>query len=136
MNDTSVRLGFHLAAAFNIVGILVFTRLFTSEVFFAIDPGLFSRQGCMLVMVWGLAYAAQAASWRAAPGVSAVFAVEKLFFAGSWLVWMSGNALRLPELFAADPLAGVFFGIYGVGDGLFALFFAVAALKAWGGPRT
>ncbi len=133
MNDTFVRLGFYAAAAFNIVGMLVFTNLFTNDLLFETDPGLFSRQGCMLVMVWGLAYAAQSTSWRAAPMVSAVFALEKVFFAVSWLLWMMGNAHRLPEISAADPLAGAFYGLYGVGDALFAVFFGWAAWKAWKG---
>ncbi|MDP2310914.1 MAG: hypothetical protein Q8P18_33150 [Pseudomonadota bacterium] len=130
MNDSLVRIGFCAAAAFNIAGMLVFTRLFTNEVLFATDPGLFSQQGCILVIIWGLAYLAQAASWRAAPWISAVFAVEKVFFAGSWLLWMSREAHRLPEISAADPLAGAFYGLYGVGDGLFAGFFAWAFIKA------
>jgi hypothetical protein len=130
MNDLRVRIGFYAAAAFNIVGMLVFTRLFTNDVLFATDPSLFSRQGCALVIIWGLAYLAQSLSWRVAPWISAVFAVEKVFFAGSWLVWMMGNAHRLPEIAAEDTLAGSFYGLYGIGDALFAGFFVWAFLKA------
>lgn len=130
MSDSLVRIGFYAAAAFNIVGMAVFSKLLTNDVLFDTDPGLFSKQGCALVVIWGLAYLAQSASWRAAPWVSAVFAIEKVFFAGAWLLWMMRDAHRLPEIAAADPLAGAFYGLYGIGDGLFAVFFAWAFVKA------
>lgn len=130
MQDTTVRYGFYAAAAFNILGMLTFSKGLTNQALFDADPELFSRSGCALVMVWGLAYLAQAASWRTAPWVSAVFAVEKLFFAGSWARWMAREGHRLPRIAEGDPLAGAFFGAYGVGDGLFALFFAWAFLRA------
>lgn len=131
MNENFVRLGFYAAAAFNIVGMLVFSRGLTNTTLFEVDPGLFSIQGCILVMVWGLAYLAQSVSWQAAPAISAVFALEKVFFVGAWLVWMSRYAHMLPEISAKDSLAAGFYGLYGVGDGLFALFFGWAAVRAW-----
>lgn len=130
MNDPYVRIGFYAAAAYNIVGMLVFSKGFTNDVLFSTDPGLFSRQGCVLVMIWGLVFLAQSTSWRVAPWVSAAFALEKVFFASSWALWMATESHRLPEITAADPLAGAFYAVYGVGDALFAVFFAWAFLRA------
>mgnify|MGYP000983153312 CR=1 FL=1 len=38
---------------------------------------------------------------------------------------------RLPALFAEAPLTAVFYGIYGAGDLLFAIFFALIGIRAW-----
>jgi hypothetical protein len=132
MNDDKVRFGFLAAAAFNVLGIGLFTEGLTNRVLFETDPAVFSLPGCVLIMVWGLAYAAQARSWRAAPAVSAVFAVEKALFAGWWLVWMAGHAGDLAGIAAKDPLAGAFYGAYGAGDAAFMGFFAWAAWRALG----
>ena len=130
MNDDRVKLGFFSAAASNIVGMAVFSKLLTNTVLFETDPAVFSLPGCVLIMVWGLAYAAQSRSWRVAPAISAVFAVEKRLFAGWWLAWMAKHSGELPEIAARDPLAAAFYGAYGAGDGAFMLFFAWAAWKA------
>ncbi len=130
MRDRWVRIGFYAAAAYNIGGMLVFTRLGTNQVLFDTDPALFSAAGCALVVVWGLAYLAQSVHWREAPFVSAVFVIEKLFFAGWWAVWLASDGHRLPEITAADPLAGAFYGLYGAGDAVSAVFFACAFLQA------
>ena len=132
------RYGFYAAAAFNVVGMALFSKGLTNTALFAVDPEVFSRPGCVLVMVWGLAYAAQARAWQAAPAVSAVFALEKLLFAGRWVWWMSAHGSELPTIAAEDPLAGAFYGAYGAGDAAFMGFFAWAAWRGVGmarGPR-
>ncbi|MBI5366032.1 MAG: hypothetical protein HZA54_03265 [Planctomycetes bacterium] len=130
MNDARIRLGFVAAAAFNIGGILVFTRALTNQAIFATDPAMFSRPACLLVMVWGLAYAAQARSWRAAPAISAVFALEKFIYAAWWCVWLAHRGGELAALAERDLPAGVFYAVYGAGDAAFGLFFAWAAWRA------
>ena len=134
MGDHAIKLGFLLAGAYNIVGTLVVTLAFTSDAFFAVDPVMFSRPACALVMLWGAAYTAQSRYWKSAPLVTGVFAVEKLFYAGWWVYWLSSNAGRLGELWSDAPLAGFFFSCYGVGDALFGAFFVYAVRKA-GGSR-
>lgn len=123
-------MGFYAAAIFNIVGIVVFTRAFTNAVLFEADPFMFSRPGCVVVMVWGLAYAAQARTWAQAPAISVVFALEKLVYVIWWALWLSHHGADLAELFGRDAMAGVFYASYGAGDAAFGLFFAWAARQA------
>ena len=127
--DGLVTVGFWVAAGFNVVGMLVSTDGLTNEVLFSVDP-LFSRGGCLAVLCWGLAFAAQARSWRVAPAVSAAFAVEKSFYAAWWANWYRAHGSDLPALTAADPSVASFFRVYGPADAAFAVFFALAAWRA------
>ena len=122
--------GFYAAAAFNLLGMGLFSKGLTNTVLFETDPVMFSRPACLLVMVWGLAYAAQAHAWRVSPAVTAVLALEKLVFAAWWAVWMERHAADLTAVAARDALAGAFYGAYGLGDAAFMVFFAVAAARA------
>jgi hypothetical protein len=122
--------GFWAAAAYNIAGMLVFSKVLTNTAMFEADPLMFSRPACLLVMVWGLAYLAQSFSWRTAPAVSAVFALEKAIFAGWWVIWLVGHATEIPALLQQDFFAGAFYAVYGLGDAAFMVFFAAAAVLA------
>ena len=64
------------------VGIGVVTRGFTTDPLGPLWPGLFGTPGCLLIALWGLAYAAVAARWAQVPELCAVFALEKLFYGG------------------------------------------------------
>lgn len=120
--------GFWAAAVFNIAGMLVFTRAFTNDALFEADPLMFSQPGCVLVIVWGLAYAAQSRSWRQAPAISAVLSLEKFIYAAWWLYWLSTHDLT--PVFERYAMAGAFYALYGAGDASFGVFFAMAALRA------
>ncbi len=120
----SVRRGFRLCAAFNIVGILLFSRLFTNQVLFDTDPTLFAPAGCALIMVWGLAYVASIDVVEQAPTLAAVFALEKAIYLGLWVMWIAEHGQDLAALWAADAFAGFFYSVYGIGDGLCAVYFA------------
>ncbi len=126
-----ISLGFVAAAAYNIVGMVVFTRGFTNQVLFAADPELFSRPACAVVCIWGLAYLSLAAHANKAPYVALAFAAEKLFYAAWWARWISLHHGDLMTIRANDLLAGMFYGVYGVGDAAFAAFFAVVFWKFW-----
>ncbi len=129
MFDRFVTAGFLLAAAVNVVGILSASDGLTNEVLFSVDP-LFSRGGCVAVVLWGMLYAAQAPTWRAAPAVTAVLAAEKAFYAAWWATWTRAHGADLPALTAADPSVASFFRVYGPIDAAFALFFGYAAWRA------
>ena len=119
-----VRFGFALAAFYNFC-IIAFSRFFSSNLG-EIDP-LFSREGCFCILLWGCAYLSIGGMYDAVPWTSAVFCVEKLFYGVHWVLWLLDHnetgRKSLRELFASDPLVGMFYAVYGAGDILFALFF-------------
>lgn len=131
--DTIVR-GFYLAGAFNIIGILTFSRGMTNELMTALDPTLFAVPGMILICVWGLAYLALAGSFAAAPKVSLVFAVEKLVYVVAWVRWMLAHFGELPGIWARDWMTGLFYSSYGLLDAGFGLFF-LAVWARHGGAR-
>ena len=111
------------AGAVNIVGILVFSRLFTNFSLNQIEPGVFSNEGLVLIMVWGLAYISLANYYHQATWVAGVFVVEKFVYVGIWVRWATKYFSTLEEIFAKDWLTGVFCAVYGANDFLFGVFF-------------
>ena len=87
------------------------------------DP-LFDPWGCVLVVVWGLAYLC--AAWRpfALPWLAAVFMVEKAVYAVHWAMWHADSTVSMEAILDADPMAASFYGSYGLGDAAFGVFFA------------
>mmetsp|Transcript_14151 Transcript_14151/g.36311 ORF Transcript_14151/g.36311 Transcript_14151/m.36311 type:complete len:139 (+) Transcript_14151:105-521(+) len=128
-----------LAAGLYNAGILLFSRG-CGDALGAVDP-LFDGNGCVGVLLWGLAYAALHDAYHHAPKLCLVFALEKLFYGGHWLAWLSAHGGELPELLRADPLTGIFFALYGIGDlgfaaGFFAAFLAHRHPRAVSGEKT
>ena len=89
------------------------------------DASLFSKDGQISVLLWGLAYlAAQENS-----PIFLVFAIEKAFYVVRWIQWMSRNdgmkeikkALRSKD--KLKILAPLFHSTYGTGDFLFGVLF-------------
>jgi hypothetical protein len=126
-----IPLGFRLAAAANIVGVLLFSQAFSSERFISLSPVVFSRFGLVSIMLWGLAYLAVASVYDRVPKLVAVFAVEKGLYVATWLFWMRSRGGELPGLFNVSPLTATFYAIYGPTDLLFGLFFALVALRVF-----
>lgn len=116
--------GFRLAGLVNIAGVLLFSWGFSNDRLSALSPVVFSRFGLVCILLWGLAYWAMARAWRAAPGIVAVFALEKFLYFGTWVSWMTVHRGELPALLSSSPLTGVFYAIYGPTDLVFGLFFA------------
>lgn len=127
----AVSRGFLLAGAYNIGGVLLFSQGLTSSTLATQDPQAFSTLGLLAIMLWGCAYASVARVYPRVPALVLVFALEKLLYTGNWLLWLDTHAQRLPALFAEAPLTAVFYGIYGAGDLLFAIFFALIGIRAW-----
>ena len=108
--------------------IVVFSKFFSADLGL-VDP-LFSQEGCILIVLWGMAYASVADRIALCPSLSLVFSMEKLFFGWRWMNWMHDNhALKLPLLLKEDPFTGVFFAVYGMGDIAASLLFLHAAIK-------
>ena len=105
----------------NIVGVLLFSRLFTNTAINEADPVVMSNFGLLMIVVWGLAYMGAAAVNASIQWLAAAFAVEKLVYVVVWIDWLSSNSLT--QLYSKDWMAGVFFGIYGANDLVFMLFF-------------
>lgn len=122
--------GFWLAGAYNVFGILVFSKLFTNPVLAAVDPVVFSWLGQIAIVLWGLAYWSVAKSYRSVPLLVLVFAIEKLVYALTWLAWLHAKGSTLPAIAAESPLSALFFAVYGAGDFAFFLFFSTVAWQA------
>lgn len=120
----SVTLGFTLAGLYNL-GIVSFSRGF-SNTLGAVDP-LFDPSGCVLVLLWGLAFLSVRRAYAAVPLLSGVFILEKAYYVAHWVAWMQAHAAELPAMAEKDPITAFFFTFYGIGDALSFLFFAHVA---------
>jgi hypothetical protein len=127
MKDSIIRKGFILSGIVNILGILVFTKLFSSTAISEADPNVMSPFGLYMIMVWGLAFIAMAKSFHKAKWVIAVFCVEKISYVFCWGIWMLDH--DLPILFEKDVFAGTFYALYGPNDLIFFLFFIYVFFK-------
>lgn len=124
-----IRTGFVVSGLINVVGVLVFSKGFTSEVLSRYDPVVMSDFGLVGIMLWGLAYLAVSRSYARVPWVVGVFALEKLAYAAHWWLWFRKGAYPFAEIAQQDALAGIFFRIYGANDFLFMLFFGWVFLR-------
>lgn len=113
---------FFSAAAANVLGIALFSQGFSNSLG-VIDP-LFSPDGCALVAVWGFAYLTVAWTYAHTPWTSLVFAIEKAFYGFAWIRFWMTTPDAAEQLAAAHPLTASFFGIYGLLDISYGLFFA------------
>lgn len=120
---------FFLAGGVNFIGIPIFSKFFTNTYLSEIDPATFSSVSLVIIMLWGLAYIALGFHYQLAPYVSAVFAVEKFFYTGVWIIWMKNNMASLQSIYSRDLLTGFFYSIYGVNDFLFGVFFLFVFIR-------
>ncbi len=121
MNKNFVKIGLIAAGLMNIGGVLLFSRAFTNVAINAADPIVMSNFGLLMIAVWGLAYLGAAAVGLNIKWLAGAFALEKLVYVVAWAIWHSDNSVG--QLFSKDAFAGVFFGIYGINDFVFMLFF-------------
>lgn len=131
-----VVIGFLLAGAYNILGMLTVSRFFTNELLYAHDPVVFSWLGQVAIVLWGLAYLSVATAWRHVPFLVAVFCVEKLVYTGVWMHWLLEHGQELPAMASSSPLTAIFFATYGAGDLAFAIFFGWVAVTTMKGGRS
>jgi len=125
-------IGFAICAAYNILGCLCVTKFFTSKTFFTIYPEVFGREGMICIMLWGLAYLSIMFSYVNTPYTTLVFVVEKLLYVIIYIVFLTkknGGEL-IKKAGTEDPLAALFFSVFGIGDFLSGVFFAVAFIVA------
>ena len=122
MNKNLLKNGFIAAGLMNIGGVLLFSRAFNNPAINTADPVVMSNFGLLMIVVWGLAYIGAALIDCNIKWLAGAFAVEKLVYVVAWVMWLTNNSL--PQLYAKDAFAGMFFSIYGLNDFVFMLFFA------------
>ncbi|MBK8392355.1 MAG: hypothetical protein IPL23_25190 [Saprospiraceae bacterium] len=120
IKNETISKGFIIAGLMN-MAVLAFSRFFTNSVIPESDPDVMSNFGLLMIIVWGLAYISVANNYQNVKWLVAVFAVEKLIYGLIWIKWMFGNSVA--DVFAKDKMAGLFYGVYGVNDWMFFIFF-------------
>lgn len=121
--------GFWLAGAYNIAGVLVFSKFFTNTLLSSLYPAVFSWLGLVAIVLWGLAYCSVANTYKSVPYLLIVFFVEKMIYTMTWTLWIAENLSTLPTLFSESPLTATFYSIYGAGDFAFGMFFLWVAIR-------
>ncbi|WP_114765297.1 hypothetical protein [Vibrio rhodolitus] len=96
----------------NIGGVLLFSRGLTNQVINQFDPVVMSNFGLLMIMIWGLAYLGAATITSKLTWLAAAFALEKLAYVVTWLLWISHN--NLSDVYQLDLFAGLFYSIYGL----------------------
>ncbi|MDX6747724.1 hypothetical protein SHK09_13060 [Polaribacter sp. PL03] len=119
--------GFILSGLSNIVAVLILSRFFTNEFIPKHDNVVMSNFGLLMIVVWGFAYISVAKNYFKVKWIVAVFAVEKLIYGLIWLNWRFHNDIS--PIFNEDIFAGIFYGIYGINDLLFFIFFTYVFIK-------
>lgn len=119
--------GFLLAGAYNIFGILVFSKFLTSPSLSSIDPDTFSRLGQIAIILWGIAYLSVAKSYQHVPLLILTFAIEKLLYSFTWLNWIYEKWATIPAIAEDSLLAAIFYSVYGIGDIASCIFFSWVA---------
>ena len=132
-----LRYGFIAAGALNIGGTLLFSKGLSNAVVTSQYPQIFSREGLMNIMIWGGAYLAAVPSLEVGrekqPWTYAILAVDKAFYTGTWLMWVTRQPSllsTLQDIFSRDALSALFMAGYGFNDAVFGAVAAVATVKA------
>lgn len=126
IKNAHIEKGFVLAGLANMT-VLVFSKFFTNPVIPEFDPVVMSNFGMLMIVIWGLAYISIAKNYPYVKWLVAVFAVEKLIYATVWVNWILNHSLS--AVYEKDLLAGLFYSIYGVNDGLFFAFFSFVFIR-------
>jgi len=122
MKLTTISKLFVFAGLSNILGVLIFSKLFTNQVMMNTQPDVMGYFGLISIILWGLAYIAVRKSYAAVPWLLTVFVIEKLIYGTVWLRWLTSHSLA--AVYEQDTFAGIFYTIYGANDFLFGVFFA------------
>jgi hypothetical protein len=127
IKDGLITKGFILSGLMNIFGVLVFSRFFSNAVIPEYDTQAMSSFGLLMIVVWGFVFISVSKTYYKVKWLIGVFAIEKLIYATHWTNWMLNNTL--PEVFAKDKMAGIYYAIYGINDWLFFVFFLIVFIQ-------
>lgn len=128
-SDGVITKGFVFAGAVNVFGMLTVSKIFTNSLLHTTDPGVFSSLGQIAIVLWGLAYWAAAKQYRQVPYLVLVFSLEKMVYAGVWLLWLLQKGDSLGSIASESLMTAIFFGVYGASDFAFGLFFGWVAIS-------
>lgn len=126
IKNAHIEKGFVLAGLANMT-VLVFSKFFTNPIIPEFDPVVMSNFGMLMIVIWGLAYISIAKNYAHVKWLVAVFAIEKLIYATVWVNWILNHSLS--AVYEKDLMAGLFYSIYGVNDGLFFAFFSFVFIR-------
>jgi hypothetical protein len=121
--------GFVLSGIMNLGGALIFSRFFTNDTIPEADPVVMSNFGLLMIVVWGLVFLSISQKYDQSNWLVGVFAIEKFIYGLNWINWISNN--NLSAVFNKDHMAGIFYGVYGINDWLFFLFFLYVFIKSF-----
>lgn len=126
-----ITIGYMLAGAVNILGILWVSSVFSEPLFHKLSPDVFSPFGSFMVMVWGFAYLAVANKAAQMGGIALVFAAEKFVYVYTWFVWINNKSDMLQMIGAESYLISLFYSFYGLVDLAFGLFFLWVGVRSF-----
>jgi hypothetical protein len=129
-NNPPLSIYYLLALAYNAL-IIPFSKFFSPNLG-NVDP-IFSPSGCSVIVLVGCAYASVHKVYMYTPLTNTVFVALKTFYGVRWILWVNENHSNgtLMELLKEDIVTGLFYCIYGIGDLIYAVFFAYVAYSCW-----
>ena len=126
-SNTFISKGFIIAGLSNILGVLIFSKLFTNPAIEIFNPQVMSNFGLVMIMLWGFVYITISKSFNTVKWLVFILAIEKFVYAINWSYWFTNN--KISQVFEKDTLAGIFYVIYGLNDWLFFFFFLLVFFK-------
>ena len=122
-----IRKGFILSGLMNIMGVLIFSRIFSNAVISEFDDQAMSNFGLLMIVIWGFVFISVSRIFHQVKWLIAVFCIEKLIYATHWTNWIVNN--NLADVFEKDKMAGIYYAIYGINDWIFFAFFLFVFIR-------
>lgn len=98
--------GFLVSSICNFM-VMIFSKGFSDNLG-KVDP-LFNINGCISIILFGLAYASVAYQYKLVPYASLTFVCEKLFYSVWWILWYQKNGSTLPAIKEEDYVTYLYF---------------------------
>ena len=115
-----------LAGLTNILGISLFSKLFTNKNLSEFDS-LFDLRGNILILLWGLTYIFTTETYN--NPIMLVFFVEKLVYVINYVYSFIKKSKKIKSFWKNDKLTFLFLNLYGIVDLVFAIIFLMLFFK-------
>ena len=109
-----------LAGLANILGISLFSKLFTNKNLANFDS-LFDIRGNILILLWGLTYILTDKTYK--NPIMLVFFIEKLVYVINYILSIKKDFPKIKSFWKEDKLTCIFLSVYGIVDLVFGLIF-------------